>query len=212
MPFVRKIETKAGIIGIWEIAESSEFLEKEYVFSEIEKLEFSKLKAEKRKIEYAAVRLLTQKILNKKVEICYLNSGKPVLLENKQNISISHSRNLVVVMISDKQIGIDTELSSRVIDRAAKRFLNHQELESVINSVNPQIAKIIYWGAKESIFKCTDYEGIQYHKQIRISTFPIKEKGEFHGKLVLSEYTEHYTLWYFEFKNNIIVFCVEDIK
>ncbi len=212
MPFVKKIETEYGIIGIWEISESAEFLEKEYVFSEEEKFEFSKIKAEKRRIEYVVIRLLIQKILNKKNEIRYLNSGKPVLHENELNISISHSKNLVVVMISDIQIGIDTELCSRDIDRVATRFLNHQELKNIIDTDNPQIAKIIYWGAKESIFKCTDYAGIQYHKQIHISAFPIKKKGKFQGKLVLSNYTEHYLLWYLEFQNNMIVFCVEDKK
>lgn len=210
MPIAKKIETEAGILGIWEISETSDSLLKEYQFSSKEKEEFEKIKAEKRRIEYIASRLLVQNLLNVKNEIIYEATGKPILKNQAFNISISHSANLVAVLISKKNIGVDVELCNRNIDKVAKRFLSNEEFRTVENSNNPQIAKIIYWGAKESIFKCSDYNGVHFYKQILISPFPIGDEGIFDGKLISGTDTEYFKLWYFTFQNNMVVFCVED--
>jgi len=210
MPIVKKIETEAGILGIWEIAETSDSLIDKYRFSYTEKEKFDTLKAEKRRLEFIASRLLIQNILSGKNEVIYHESGKPTLKDQLYNISISHSSTLVVVLISEKNIGIDVELCNRDINRVSKRFLSKEEFNTVENSEDPQTVKIIYWGAKESIFKCSDYNGVHFYKQILIFPFKLSEEGTFYGKLTSGENTEFFKLWYFKFQNNMVVFCVED--
>jgi len=210
MPFSKKIETEAGIIGIWEITETAESIQKDFVFLPSEKIEFEKIKAEKRKIDFLATRLMVKKILGEKTVIDYLDTGKPFLKNRHQYISISHSADAVVVIISDEKTGIDVELANRKIDRVAKRFLSLEEFLHIQNLEQAQIAKIIYWGAKESIFKCSDYQGVHFYKQIHIHAFPIENEGTFNGKLIANDNVENFRLWYFTFQNNIVVFCVED--
>lgn len=206
MPLVKKIKTEFGELGIWKLSESSEDLTTLFQFNKKEQAEFCNIKAERRKKEYLAARLTLGKLLSGKPEIEYLKSGKPILKNNTKEISITHSAELVAVLISEKKAGIDAENMDRNIDKVANRFLHEKELETINASKNPQTGKILYWSAKEAIFKCTDQEGIQFNEQIFIPAFEIKKEGSFKGSL---DNNEHYKLWYFFYENNVIVSCVE---
>ena len=210
MPFIKKIELEVGTVGIWELTETAEELNNSFVFSSTEKEEFEKIRSDKRKKEYIASRLILQELLNKKIEIEYLITGKPILKNTQLHISISHSENIVVVIVSNHKIGIDVEILNRNIDQVARRFLSKEEYNFIQNASESQSAKIIYWGAKESIFKCSDYQGVHFYQQIFIHPFKIKNEGSFSGKLISGNITENYKLCYFPHQNNMIVFCVED--
>lgn len=206
MPFTEKIKTESGLLGIWKICESSSDLAANFQFSESEKEEFDRFKIDRRKIEFLAVRLLLQELLNKKVEIQYHKTGKPKLKTSKLNISISHSSKFVVILLSNKKIGIDVEDTERNIEKIATRFLHNSELKNIQNTNNQQVAKIICWGAKEAIFKCTEKQNIEFKEQILIDPFELKNKGKFTATL---NKTIHYNLWYIKIENNVIVYCVE---
>jgi phosphopantetheinyl transferase len=206
MPFTEKITTDAGVLGIWKLNEKAADLIHQFQFSANEKEEFSEIKNEKRKTEYLATRLLLQKLLNKKVEIKYLQSGKPLLKNSNSNISISHSADFVAVIISTKKIGIDIENTNRNIRKIAGKFLNNKELKQIEKTENIQVATTLYWSAKEAIFKCTDEDGIQFNEQIYIPPFEIKKEGDFSGALNKKTI---FKLWYKFYENNIIVYCVE---
>lgn len=209
MPFVKKIEISNGILGIWEISEPADELRAAFQFSESEKTEFERFILEKRQVEYLATRLLLQILLNGKNEITYDNSGCPKLKNVNRQISISHSAELVTILISDKPSGIDTENIHRNISRITNRFLHPEELEWAENQENPQTAKILLWSAKEAIFKCTKQSGIQFDTQIFIFPFNMNNSDCFSGILTGKSGEEHFRLWYFYYKNNIIVYCVE---
>lgn len=209
MPLVKKIITEAGVLGVWELTESLQKLENIFSFSVKEMEEYCHINSVKRKIEYLSTRLLITALLDEKDEIIYLDSGKPVLKKNSSFISISHSNNLVSVLITQNHpVGIDAELINRNIDHVAKRFLSVEEATHIKKSANPQTEKILYWCAKESIFKCTPNQGIQFNSQIAIEPFLLKDKGFFFGKTILEHKIEAYKLWYFRYKNNMIVYCV----
>jgi len=209
MPFVKKIKVKNGIIGIWELTESAESLISTFQFSENEAVEFKKFKGEKRQKEYLATRLLLQQLFNEKAEITYQKSGRPQLKDSVLNISISHSAELVVVFISKELVGIDIEGVYRKIDRVTKRFLHAKELEWIEKSENSQSLKITFWCAKEAIFKCSFEAGVQFDTQIFIPPFEIEKTSNFEGILTSEKGVENYSLWYLQFQNNIIVYCVE---
>ncbi|TNF41933.1 MAG: 4'-phosphopantetheinyl transferase superfamily protein [Bacteroidetes bacterium] len=212
MPFVKKISLENGIIGIWEISESAGSLISAFQFSENEKNEFKKFIGEKRQKEYLATRLLLQNILGQKTEVIYLESRRPLLKNSKLNISISHSSDFVTVFISNELCGIDVENVHRNIDRVTKRFLHPEELAWIENSNQSQILKIIYWSAKEAIYKCSCETGIQFDKQIFINPFEIEKTDLFSGKLTCKNRNVHYILRYFILENNVVVYCVEDKK
>ncbi|MCF6358859.1 MAG: 4'-phosphopantetheinyl transferase superfamily protein [Draconibacterium sp.] len=206
MPIIDKKITEAGVLGIWKLTETVPDLMSIFQFSEIEKEEFIKIKVDRRKIEYIATRLLLKELINIKPEINYLESGKPELTNIQRNITISHSSDFVVVLVSENKIGIDVENTQRNIKKIANRFLCKEELEYIQKTNDTQTATILYWSAKEAIFKCTDKDGVIFDKQIYIHPFNIKREGKFFG--TLNKIT-HFELWYFFIENNVIVYCVE---
>jgi 4'-phosphopantetheinyl transferase len=210
MPFVKKIEVEKGILGIWELTESTERLISAFQFSEYEETEFEKFKGEKRKIEYLSTRLLLQQLLNAKTEITYQKSGRPQIKNSPLHISVSHSAEFVAIFISDELVGIDVENVNRNIDRVTKRFLHQKELEWIEKSENRQFSKILFWCAKEAIFKCSNQAGVRFDTQIFIPPFEIGKTDFFKGILITENRKEYYSLWYFYFRNNIVVYCVED--
>lgn len=210
MPFKETINTPFGTIGIWELTDSSEELSRLCTLSNADQQKFDSFIAERRKKEFLASRILTEQLLGKNQEIIYTNSGKPSLKNSNSNISISHSSDFACVFISDKNIGIDVEQTTRIIDKVAKRFLHPKEQEFISMLEQQQEAKILFWAAKEAIFKCTDNQGIEFNEQIFIEPFELNTEGVCRGFLKLVEKKVNFKLHYFFFKNNVLVYCVEE--
>lgn len=209
MPFLKKTETTAGTIGIWLLSETSSELFPLVELSNSEKTFFNALKNERRRKEYLAVRALLKKLTGADVNITYQKSGRPKLKNHLANISISHSADMAVVMISEKYIGIDVENIHRKISHITRRFLSPAEMQQVEQIPDKQLMQIIYWSAKEAIFKCTTEENIQFNRQINIKPFNLKEEGKFSAELTSGEHKSHFELGYFLVENNVVVYCVE---
>jgi len=210
MAFLKQIEPGAGIVGIWKLEESSEILAKNFRFTEREKREFAKIKIEKRKREYLAVRKLVEQLLSVKCEIFYGNQGNPQIKNHKSYLSVSHSAQLLTVFISSEKVGIDTEVTSRDTEKIKSRFLSENELDQTEKSGDPKLTRIVYWSAKEAIFKCALKSNIEFKSQIEIQPFQLQQKGEFYGTMKTEKITKNFRLQYILLENNIIVYCVED--
>ncbi len=209
LSLIKKI--KSGTIGVWELAESSLELCKSFVFAYQEKQEYSNLKIEKRKREYLAVRLLLDKMTNGKKQIQHNYEGKPAIKNYNLNISISHSANLAVILISEYNSGIDTERLDRNIEKAAIRFLPENELKNTLKADNPRHMQIIYWCAMEAVYKCISGQITDIRSQFRIVPFNHDANGgKFNGEVALSGKLLSFFFEYFYYKNNVIVWCVED--
>lgn len=209
MPFLKKIENQAGTIGIWKLSETSEKLLTEVQLADTEKIFYESIKNERRKKEFLAVRLLLKNLTGNQSEIEYEKSGRPRLKNSSKHISISHSAELAVFFISDKNGGIDVENTCRNIAPIAKRFLSKKELEDCENSANKQLTQTIYWSAKEAIFKCTREANIQFNSQIKLHPFEPKKSGNLFGELNIGHQNFKFDLGYFRIENNVIVYCVE---
>jgi len=209
MPIVAKKNTEVGILGIWKLSESSTELMSKFNFSEKENEEFRRNKAEKRKTEYLATRLLLQDLLNEKTEIQYYKTGKPFLENTNKNLSISHSSDFVVVLLSENKIGVDVENTERNMDKIALRFLHEKEFKHIQNLEYPKTATVLYWSAKEAIFKCTNEQNILFNEQITILPFEIKKEGHFFGTFTFNSSIINYKLWYFFYEKNVTVYCIE---
>lgn len=209
MPFLKKIETSAGLIGIWKLSETVSDLLKEIQLSESEKIKYKTFSIEKRQREFLAVRALLKKLTDSKALIEYENNGRPILINSNKKISISHSSELAVIFLSEKKSGIDVEYSKRKIAPIVKRFLSPEEIAQTEKSPDKQLMQTIYWSAKEAIFKCTTNENILFNKHILIHPFNLNENGDFQGELKIEDQTIIYNLSYFKVENNVIVYCVE---
>lgn len=160
-----------GLLGFWEITETTEEL-LALVNPQNEELEnFLQLKNELRKREWLAVRLLMQKMLESESKISYDPTGKPFLAHSSGHISISHSSNRVVLYFHpEHQPGIDIELITRNVERTAKRFLSPGELNDC--TIDGQLSNrdlMLRWCAKEAVFKMVPFNDIDFANQIECS-------------------------------------------
>ncbi len=206
-------ETEAGMLGIRMLTEPADCLTEKFHFSETEKNEFQALKNEIRRKEYITVRLLIETLLGKKIEIGYTPFGKPLLKDNPLNISISHSADMAIVLLSEKNIGADVEKTNRNTERAATRFLSEEEMNHIKNSTEPSLLQVLYWSAKEAAFKFSDVPEIEFKKHIVIHPFELNPKGgRFSGILCKKNPSTNLAFHYRFFQNNVIVYCVEENK
>ena len=209
MAIIEKKQTETGIIGIWEINESLEYLYNVFQFSELEKNEFKKISSENRKKEYLIARLLLEDLLGYKPEIDYEKSGRPILLNARLNVSISHSAQLVVAFVASGKIGVDVENMERNIEKVAPRFLHKSEWDFIETSKNQKNIKLLIWCAKEAIFKCCTEQGIQFNRQLIVEPFEVEESGIINGQRINETDSEHFKLTYCFYKNNVVVYCIE---
>ena len=165
MPLLLKKEENNNAILIWG---NSEPLEK--LISLTSNTDFSHLKSDKRKKEFLTSRILLN-YFNKDLKISYSKNGSPNL-SNHQYISISHSGDLVCIIISDKKIGIDIEKISNKSLRMKEKFINSHHTK-----LNKEKSTII-WCIKEAVFKFHKIGNIDFKKDIFVPEFILEESGE----------------------------------
>jgi len=155
--------------------------------------------------------MLLEVMMKSKTEIEYNENGKPLLPGKRLNISISHSAQLIAVILSKKNIGIDVENTDRDITPAARRYLTPAELKYTSICNNPPVMQIVYWSAKEAIYKCIQLNNITFGTQIAINPFKLdNNSGSFTGTVKNDQRSLNFSLGYFFYENNVVVYCVEE--
>lgn len=165
MPLLLKKEENNNTILVWEISEPLEKL-----ISLTCNTDCSHLKNDKRKKEFLACRILLN-IYNKDLKISYSENGSPNL-NNHQYLSVSHSRDLVCIIVSDQKIGIDIEKISNKSLRLKEKFVNPHHTE-----LNKEKSTLI-WSIKEAVFKFHKIGNVDFIKDISVPEFTLKENGE----------------------------------
>ena len=109
--FSTKEVGKKGRLGIWHITESLGELLKMKVFSKEDLTVLSAFSHEQRKKEWLVARILTEVLSSEKdIQILYDDHSKPSLKGSKKYISLSHSHDLLAVILDETETGIDIEL------------------------------------------------------------------------------------------------------
>lgn len=171
MPLVLHKDIENGVIGLWEISEDVDALEKLARLSTQDLVTFSSITALHRKKEWLATRALLNLLHNEPTQINYSNEGQPFLGNGKCNISISHTTGFVAVMLHEILIpGIDIELTSRQVSRVAGRFLSAEEFAACTEYSGFSNRKLLlHWCAKEAVFKMVPFSNVEFSTDILIS-------------------------------------------
>ena len=165
MPLLLKKEENNNTILVWEISEPLGNL-----ISLTSNTDCSHLKNDKRKKEFLACRILLNHF-NENLKIYYSENGAPNL-SNHQYISISHSDDLVCIIISDKKVGMDIEMISDKSLRLQEKFINSHHTK-----LNKEKSTLI-WCIKEAVFKFHEIGNVDFIKDISVPEFILKENGE----------------------------------
>ncbi len=209
MPLVKRITVKGGVVGIWQLSEKpGEFGNLQLSSADSAKL--NEIAYEKRKVEFLAVRALLSELTGERYEISYHPDGRPFLPNEEIKISISHSKDFVAIILNKNQAGIDIEVEGREINKIAKKFLSGYELLCIEKSTDKERSLLLYWCAKEAIFKTTRHQGIDFRKQIAVKPFNVSADGTLYAVLTVGHKNTGLMLKYRFFKNNAVVWCVYD--
>jgi len=180
MPITLKIEETNATILVWEINETLEELQ-----TLGKGINTANHTSKKRKKEHLTSRLLFNEI-SPNTLISYNEFGAPTL-DNGKHISISHSKDLVTVIISEKKVGIDIEAISEKALRLSSKFVSKKNL---IN-LNQEKATLI-WCLKEAVYKWYQKGGVNFIKDIIIPPFLLEEKGHIKAQFKKEELILNY--------------------
>tara|TARA_R110002049_G_scaffold163790_1_gene329768 strand:- start:1955 stop:2581 length:627 start_codon:yes stop_codon:yes gene_type:complete len=194
-------------IGLWRFEESLADLKKK-----VEKLHFNQQKlftitSDARKIEWLSTRLLIQELLTKNTsDIIYDENGKPHLDQNTPFISISHSKGMCALFLSDQPNGIDLQIYNSRIKTIENKFLNPSEI-LLLNDEEDDLH--YFWGAKEAVFKAHGRKKIYLKDNIFISHISRTAKT-MHAMLIDGDFRQEYTLKYLKIENYYLVYTMND--
>jgi len=174
MPIIKdfKLDFSTRVL-IWEITEIESELKSGITFSDELSKKFESINLKyKRKEFLSKIRIL--KILNYDYEfLSFKKSGKPFLNNNKK-ISISNSYGMVMIGISNIDLGVDIEKARGKITRIKHKFINKSE-KFISNKNNEILMLTKLWTAKEAIFKSYGMSGLSFSKQINVLPFKSDE-------------------------------------
>ena len=157
--------------------------------------EIENISNEVRKKERITSRFLLETLIGKKVEVKYADSGKPFC--DGVHFSISHTKNFVAVIVSNKPVGVDIEYKSDRIFRITEKFMHPDELKTLSEYSEKQKFALICWCAKETVFKIIEENGVDFAKM------NCKVDSE---NIFLSYKSAHFTLKFLDFPDFFVVF------
>jgi len=160
-----------------------------------------------RQLEWLSVRRLLREVRGEPTRIVYNEMRKPFLFNSDQHISISHSRELTAVLLSNtRKLGLDLEYMSQNIEKVAHKFINHDEYINQ-SPEKKNFHMYIHWCAKEALYKLCDKQDINFRKNLTIEPFEPDDCGEIMGWVDNKFWHDKFLLRYFTIKNYIVVYC-----
>ena len=94
-------------------------------------------------------------------EIVRTELGKPYFADSTLHFSISHTKEHVFCVLSNKPVGIDAEEKDRPIrPELAEKLLSPTEYDQFAKADDPHLALLKFWVLKEAAGKCSG-KGIQ---------------------------------------------------
>lgn len=195
---------QGSFLGVWKREEELKFLESIFPLNEIEAEQYARINNNSRKKEWLSARILLTEVLEKRHTILYNENKKPYLSKSKINISISHSKNHVAVLISAKhKPGVDIEHCSERVAKVKHKFLTDKEL-AWCTEINQQTAA---WGAKEAIFKI--FEKNLDFKDIETEPYTLgDDSGQFIGNVLKPSYAGTFIVNYMAIDSDILTYTL----
>jgi len=143
----------------------------------------SEVKSPARRLEWLATRALLAGILMDVPRIRHDAFGKPSLEGIPRHLSVTHSKGLVGVMLSEHQeIGLDAERMSDKIAQIAFKFLHPEQAEPLLSSRN-MLHLYMHWCGKEALFKLYGKGGLDFKEQLHVHLETIDDQGRFEGTI-----------------------------
>jgi phosphopantetheinyl transferase len=188
---------------VWKITESFDELFRSVALKDVSLARVESMKAESHQKGFLSVRKLLAEAGYSDYDLYYDEFGKPHLQDGK-HISISHSNDFSVIVLSDVNIGADLEILKDKTLILAPRYMDISHLEN-LSKEDELIKATVVWGIKESVFKIKNEIGISFKDHIFEDDFNLKDK-KCTVELRFNDKTERFDI-VFDFIENYVFVC-----
>lgn len=207
MLFSRQIEKDKAQLGIWKMDETIEELQSGLSGETLSDSLPAGIVNNTRKLEFLSVRRLLKELCHEEKHIAYTETGRPYITDNSYNISISHTKGFVAVLLHPvKEVGVDIEQRGERAYRLKERFMHPDEIASLQPGEEALLATI-YWSAKESLFKVMGVEGVDFIGHLHIRPFQLAEAGTFTADETRTDLHQKFTIQYQVFPHFVLTWC-----
>jgi phosphopantetheinyl transferase len=193
---------------IWKIEEDPDWFLSQLSLDEEELRRYDGFRTDQRRLHWLAYRHILKNVIKKgqEIRVRYDQSNKPFIDLSNDHISVSHSGNFAVAIISSKHVvGVDVEEVADRLKKVSDKFLG--EHESGDTPRNLPIEKLcLYWCAKEAIYKAHGERMLDFRNHIRIGRIPERLEGHFRGSVCREEIDKHYNLVAERLENYFLVY------
>lgn len=209
MPICQQINiNKDCTLIVWKVEESLGELLQQVAFSTDELEKLNSFGSNSRKLEFVATRCLVQTSLGQDVRIKNDEHGKPHLINSNLNISISHTKSYVgIVLGNNYSVALDMEYLSERVERIASRFLSEKELNTIADK-NRILHLYQHWCAKECLIKLYGKKDVHLIDELIIDPF-LPSDTTFEGEVCRADFSEKYSFQYLQFENHILVYVIK---
>jgi len=207
MPVLEQFHPKPkSLLVLWKIKESIAYLVENTRLTPSEQVRLNKIGSEKRKKEFLISRLLVQQFAGPQAQIVYNADGKPSLANSDLHISISHTKNIVGILLAEQpEIALDIEHLSERVEKVAGRFLSDEELKH-ISQEKRTVHLYQHWCAKECLIKLLGKKDLHLTRELKIAPFH-PDDPEFKGQILRGTTPREYLFHHRQFEEYLLVWC-----
>lgn len=195
-------------LALWKITEELDDLLKCVCLNDTEQARLDGFGSFARKKEFVTTRVLLQKLLGEGVFIENNEHGKPFLVNSDFDISISHSKDYVGIMVGrNHDLALDIEYLSDRVYRITKRFMSADEISS-ISETNKQLHIYQHWCAKECMIKLYGKKDVLLIDELKIHPFQ-PNQSTFSGEVIRADFSKRFDFQYLRFDSYLMVWCCQ---
>lgn len=185
------------LMGVWKITETADefaaMLDDESLFEH----ELVSIRSVSRKTEKLATNILLKELIGKETAVLHNSTGAPYLLNEPYNISISHTKGYVAVLLVPKEdyAGVDIEYNSDRVCKVKDRFLSQSEKAFIDHNFESEHL-LLCWCAKETLYKIIGVPGADFTSHLHILPFRFARTGIIKVYDSCTDNPRHFSLCY----------------
>jgi phosphopantetheine--protein transferase-like protein len=206
MPLLNDLVPNESLLcKLWRINELEQIMDPNNELNSEDYQILLKRKANHLRRQFLASRKLIG-LINPDLRISY-KEDIPILSDNR-NISISHSDEIVTVLISKENgIGVDVEKINNKVHSVASKFLSSNEIQFFGKA--PSTRQLIRaWTAKEAVYKALRKPGINFSDNIILDKFNDKAKSA-NAKFISSDQETTFKLYFYDLDDYCLTIAQE---
>ncbi|WP_162127038.1 4'-phosphopantetheinyl transferase family protein [Flavobacterium phycosphaerae] len=193
---------------VWKITETFEALFSSVALKDVSLARLDGMKSESHQKGFLGVRRLLMEAGYTDFDLYYDEFGKPHLKDGR-HISISHSNDFSVIVLSEENIGADLEILKEKTLKLAPRFMDISHLHHLSEEDRLRKATVV-WGIKESVFKIKNEVGISFKDHIFEDDFNLEDR-QCGVSLQFNNTTERFDI-VFDFIEDYVFVCAFEKK